>query len=43
MAALRSLHRLAQKIGLIDAIDQRLAILKIHLPYSDSDHSSTGF
>ena len=31
-------HRLACNIGLIDAIDTRLGILKIHLPYCDSDH-----
>jgi len=29
---------LARKIGLIDAIDQRLHLLKIHLPYHESDH-----
>lgn len=32
------LHKLAQDIGLVDAIDRRLHILKIHLPYYDSDH-----
>jgi hypothetical protein len=32
------LHKLAQDIGLIDAIDRRLHVLKVHLPYSDSDH-----
>ena len=32
------LHKLAQDIGLIDAIDRRLQLLKLHLPYSDSDH-----
>ncbi len=32
------LLQLAQDIGLVDAIDQRLHILKIHLPYHDSDH-----
>jgi hypothetical protein len=31
-------HRLAQDIGLVKAIDARLGILKIRLPYSDSDH-----
>jgi Transposase DDE domain group 1 len=31
-------HRLAQGIGLVKAIDARLGILKIRLPYSDSDH-----
>jgi hypothetical protein len=33
-----SIHMLARKIGLIDAIDQRLHLLKIHLPYHESDH-----
>jgi Transposase DDE domain group 1 len=31
-------HLLAQRIGLIDAIDQKLHLLKIHLPYHESDH-----
>jgi hypothetical protein len=31
-------HRLARDIGLIEAIDTRLAIFKIRLPYTESDH-----
>lgn len=31
-------HRLSRRIGLIDAIDQRLHVLKIALPYHESDH-----
>jgi hypothetical protein len=31
-------HRLAKKIGLVDAIDRRVHVLKIHLPYHESDH-----
>jgi len=31
-------HTLARQLGLIDAIDQRLHLLKKHLPYHDSDH-----
>jgi hypothetical protein len=31
-------HCLAQEIGLIDAIDRRLHLLKIHMPYHESDH-----
>lgn len=31
-------HKLARDIGLIKAIDSGLHILKIHLPYTDSDH-----
>lgn len=33
-----AVHQLAQKIGLIDAIDRRLHLLKLHLPYHESDH-----
>ena len=31
-------HQLAKNIGLVDAIDKRLRILKIRLPYHESDH-----
>jgi hypothetical protein len=31
-------HLLAQRIGLIEAIDQNLHLLKIHMPYHESDH-----
>ena len=33
-----AIHLLARKLGLIDAIDRRLHLLKIHLPYHESDH-----
>ncbi len=33
-----AMHLLARKIGLIDAINQRLPIFKIRLPYYESDH-----
>jgi len=33
-----ALHTLARKLGLIEAIDRRLELLKIHLPYHESDH-----
>jgi hypothetical protein len=33
-----AMHLLARRIGLIDAIDQGLHLLKIHLPYHESDH-----
>ena len=33
-----AMHLLARRIGLIDAIDQNLHILKVHLPYHESDH-----
>jgi hypothetical protein len=31
-------HLLAQRIGLVEAIDRRLHLLKIYLPYHESDH-----
>jgi len=31
-------HRLARNLGLIEGIDNRLHLLKIHLPYHESDH-----
>jgi hypothetical protein len=33
-----ALHRLARQCGLIDAIDGKLQLLKVHLPYHESDH-----
>ena len=33
-----ALHLLARRIGLIAAIDEELHLLKIHLPYHESDH-----
>jgi hypothetical protein len=32
------MHLLARRLGLIDAIDQRLHLLKMHRPYHESDH-----
>jgi hypothetical protein len=32
------IHLLAGKLGLIEAIDERLHLLKYHLPYHESDH-----
>jgi Transposase DDE domain group 1 len=31
-------HALVRQLGLIDAIDERLHLLKIHLPFHESDH-----
>jgi hypothetical protein len=31
-------HRLAREIGLVDAIDRRVQVLKMHRPYHESDH-----
>lgn len=33
-----AVHQLARQIGLVDAIDRRLHLLKIHRPYHESDH-----
>jgi hypothetical protein len=34
---LGALHTLGRRLGLIDALDRRLELLKIHLPYHESD------
>lgn len=33
-----AIHQLAQHIGLVEAIDRHVAVLKVHLPYHESDH-----
>jgi hypothetical protein len=33
-----AMHQLARHVGLIDAIDRDLHLLKVHLPYHESDH-----
>jgi hypothetical protein len=33
-----AVHLLARKVGLIDAIDNAVSVLKVHLPYHESDH-----
>jgi Transposase DDE domain group 1 len=33
-----AIHLLARRLGLIDALDRRLHLLLIHLPYHESDH-----
>jgi hypothetical protein len=33
-----AIHLMAKQLGLDEAIDQRLHLLKIHLPYHESDH-----
>jgi hypothetical protein len=35
---LGAFHVLAQRIGLVNDIDERLKLLKVHLPYHESDH-----
>ena len=32
------IHKLAQESGLIEAIDENLHLLKVHVPYHESDH-----
>jgi hypothetical protein len=38
VGGLGALHTLVRHVGLIEAIDRRLEVLKIHLPYHESDH-----
>ncbi len=33
-----AMHRLAKQTGLVEAIDRRVRVLKVHLPYHESDH-----
>jgi hypothetical protein len=33
-----AVHRLVTKLGLVKAIDDRVKLLKVHLPYHESDH-----
>ena len=33
-----AMHRLAKHVGLVEALDQRVEVLKEHLPYHESDH-----
>lgn len=35
---LAAMHRLVTKLGLVEAVDERLRLLKVHLPYHESDH-----
>ncbi len=36
-----AIHEMARRLGLIDAIDRRLHLLKFHFPYHESDHVLT--
>jgi len=33
-----AMHQMAQRIGLVKAIDEELELLKVHAPYHESDH-----
>lgn len=39
--AIGAVHRLFGKLGLPQAIDERIKLLKVHLPYHESDHVLT--
>ena len=32
------MHRLALQTGLVEEVDRRVTVLKVHLPYHESDH-----
>jgi hypothetical protein len=36
-----AMHRLVSRLGLVRAIDADLELLKVHLPYHESDHVLT--
>jgi hypothetical protein len=38
VGGLGAIHTLVRQLGLVEALDQRLQLLKIHLPYHESDH-----
>lgn len=38
VGGLGAIHNLAQRVGLIKAIDRNLNVLRVHLPYHESDH-----
>src|SRR5438876_7549656 len=33
-----AMHLLVQRLGLVEDLDRNLALLKVHLPYHESDH-----
>ena len=33
-----AMHLMVQRLGLVEDIDQHLELLKVHLPYHESDH-----
>src|SRR5713101_5133411 len=33
-----AVHLMVQRLGLVEQIDQNLELLKVHLPYQESDH-----
>jgi len=38
VGGIAAVHRLVTKLGLVEEIDERLKLLKVHLPYHESDH-----
>lgn len=41
LGGIGAIHKLARSTGLIEEIDRRLRLLKVHLPYHESDHVLT--
>jgi len=37
-AGVGAIHQMARRVGLIDALDRDVNLLKVHLPYHESDH-----
>jgi len=38
VAGIGAMHRLAQHVGLVDDLNEQVEVLKLHLPYHESDH-----
>jgi len=38
VGGLGAIHNMARRVGLVDAIDRNLNVLRVHLPYHESDH-----
>ena len=38
LGGIAAVHRLVSRLGLVEAIDDELDLLKVHLPYHESDH-----
>jgi hypothetical protein len=38
VGGLAAIHKMARSIGLIEALDREVRLLKVHLPYHESDH-----
>lgn len=38
VGGLAAIHKMARAVGLIEALDRKIRLLKVHLPYHESDH-----